>query len=352
MATPCPLLIAIPVAIIGAVSLAARRGIIIRDPAVLEKVGTCRTAIFDKTGTLTCGQPQLTELLPARDREPAKVLALVASLERYSKHPLAAAVLAAASKTGVMLTEASVVTELPGQGLVGSVAGRAVQVTNRDKLSTRQPGLASELPAASSGLECVVLVDGRYAATLRFRDRPRPDGAPFVRHLGRRHRFSHVMLVSGDRESEVRYLAEQVGIWTVYAGQSPEQKLAIVQEETRKTNTVYVGDGINNAPALTAATVGIAFGQNSNVTAEAAGAVIMDNSLQKVDEFLHIGSRLRTIALQSAVGGMALSLGAMAVAAAGGLPPVAGAILQEVIDVLAIANALRVALPPRSLTDY
>jgi P-type E1-E2 ATPase len=225
-------------------------------------------------------------------------------------------------------------------------------VTSRGKLTAGQPEIGSELPAASAGLECVVLVDGHYAATLRFRDRPRPDGAPFVRHLGRRHQFDHVMLVSGDRESEVRYLAEQVGISEVCAGQSPEQKLAIVKEETRKANTIYVGDGINDAPALTAATVGIAFGQNSDIAAEAAGAVIMDNSLQKVDEFLHIGKRLRTIALQSAVGGMVLSVVAMAFAAAGVLPPVAGAILQEVIDVLAVVNALRVALPPRSLTDY
>jgi heavy metal translocating P-type ATPase len=352
VATPCPLLIAIPVAIIGAVSLSARRGIIIKDPAVLEKVGTCRTAIFDKTGTLTCGQPELTDLLPARGWEPAEVLALVAGLERYSKHPLAGAVLDAARKAKVVLPEASVVSELPGQGLVGSVSGRAVRVTSRGKLNASQPELSSELPAASAGLECVVLIDGRYAATLRFRDRPRPDGAPFVRHLGRRHHFDRVMLVSGDRESEVRYLAEQVGISEVYAGQSPEQKLAIVMEETRTANTIYVGDGINDAPALTAATVGIAFGQNSDIAAGAAGAVIMDNSLEKVDEFLHIGRRLRTIALQSAVGGMALSLVAMAFAAAGGLPPVAGAILQEVIDVLAVANALRVALPPRSLTDY
>jgi heavy metal translocating P-type ATPase len=352
VATPCPLLIAIPVAIIGSVSLSARRGIIIKDPAVLEKVGTCRTAIFDKTGTLTCGEPELTELLPARGWQGSDVLPLVAGLERYSKHPLAAAVLDAARKAGVTLTEAGVVSELPGQGLVGSVAGRAVQVTSRGKLTASQPEVGSELPAASAGLECVVLVDGHYAATLRFRDRPRPDGAPFVRHLGRRHQFDHVMLVSGDRESEVRYLAEQIGISEVCAGQSPEQKLAIVKEQTRKANTLYVGDGINDAPALTAATVGVAFGQNSDIAAEAAGAVIMDNSLQKVDEFLHIGKRLRTVALQSAVGGMALSVVAMGFAAAGELPPVAGAILQEVIDVLAVVNALRVALPPRSLTDY
>jgi heavy metal translocating P-type ATPase len=352
VATPCPLLIAIPVAIIGAVSLSARRGIVIKDPVVLEKVGTCRTAIFDKTGTLTYGRPQLTELLPASGWDKRDVLALVAGLERYSKHPLAGAVLEAARKAEVPLPQADAVHEPPGQGLTGSVSGRTVQVTSRQKLVARWPELGVELPAASAGLECVVLVDGRYAATLRFRDQPRPDGALFIRHLARRHGFDRVLLVSGDRESEVRYLAEQVGITEVHAGQTPEQKLALVREETRGADTVFVGDGINDAPALTAATVGVAFGQNSDITAEAAGAVLLDSSLKKVDEFLHIGRRLRAVALQSAVGGMALSLVGMAAAAAGFLLPVAGAILQEVIDVLAVVNALRVAVPPRSLTDY
>jgi heavy metal translocating P-type ATPase len=352
VATPCPLLIAIPVAIIGAVSLSARRGIIIKDPAVLEKIDTCRTAIFDKTGTLTYGQPQLAELLPAKDWQAREVLTLVAGLERYSKHPLAAAILDAAQKEGIALPDATAVSEPPGQGLTGSVAGHAVQITSRRKFLAAHPDEAGELPAGSEALECVVLIDGRYAATLRFRDRPRDEGAPFIRHLGPRHRLRRLMLVSGDREAAVRSLAEQVGISEVHAEQTPEQKLAIVREETAKANTVFLGDGINDAPALTAATVGIAFGQNSDITAEAAGAVIMDSSLQKVDEFLHISNRLRRIALQSAVGGMVLSLVGMLFAAAGFLPPVAGAVLQEIIDVAAVGNALRVALPPRSLTDF
>jgi P-type E1-E2 ATPase len=157
--------------------------------------------------------------------------------------------------------------------------------------------------------------------------------------------------VSGDRESEVRYLADKVGIKEIYASQSPEQKLALVRAETGQANTVFMGDGINDAPALTAATVGIAFGQASDVTAEAAGAVILDSSLQKVDELLHIGRRMRRIALQSAVGGMLLSVLGMLLAAAGYLPPVAGALAQEAIDVLAVLNALRAALPPKALSD-
>lgn len=159
------------------------------------------------------------------------------------------------------------------------------------------------------------------------------------------------MILSGDRESEVRYLAAQVGVAEVYAQKSPEEKLAIVREETAKAKTLYVGDGINDAPAMLAATVGIAIGQNSDVTAEAADVVILDNSLRKIDEFLHIGRRMRAIALQSAVGGMVLSILGMGLAATGHLPPVDGAVSQEIIDVLAILNALRATLPPKVLHD-
>jgi P-type E1-E2 ATPase len=212
--------------------------------------------------------------------------------------------------------------------------------------------MMAKLPPQSGGLECVVLIDDQYAATLRFRDAPRQEGASFIRHLGPRHQIHRVMLLSGDRESEVRYLADLVGVSEIHAEKSPEEKLNIVRKETALADTLFVGDGINDAPALMAATVGVAFGQNSDVTTEAAGVVVMDSSLQKVDELMHIGRRMRKIALQSAVGGMAASVIAMLIAAAGYLPPVAGAITQEVIDVFAVVNALRVALPPSSLTDY
>jgi heavy metal translocating P-type ATPase len=351
-ATPCPLLIAIPVAIIGAISLSARRGIIIKDPAVLERIDTCRTAIFDKTGTLTYGKPKLMAVVLAPGFTEEEVLSLVASLERYSKHPLAQAIMEAARGKGVSPLEASEIREPPGEGLQGTVAGRVIQVTNRRKLVAQQPHLEQEIPAVVGGMECVITIDGSYAATFRFRDKPRAEGASFVRHLGPKHLFQRVMIVSGDRESEVRYLAEQVGITEVRAGQTPEQKVAIVREETERANTVFLGDGINDAPALTAATVGLAFGQSSDITAEAAGAVIMDTSLEKVDEFLHISRRLRSILLQSAIGGIGLSLIGMGLAAAGYLPPVAGAIMQEVIDVASVVNALRMAFSPKTLTDY
>lgn len=351
VATPCPLLIAIPTAIIGSISLAARRGVIVKDPAALETISTCRTIIFDKTGTLTYGKPSVTEVLPAPPYEADEILTLAAALERYSKHPLAGAVIRAADEAGCSTPEPSEISEPPGQGLRGQLGGRSVFVTGRNALTRSDPTVAEGLPPLAGGLECVVLVDGRLAGTIRFRDEPRAEGASFIRHLTVRHAFERVMLVSGDRESEVAYLAQRVGIDEIRADQTPEDKVEIVRAETERARTCFVGDGINDAPALAIATVGIAFGQASDITTEAAGVVVLDNSLEKVDEFLHISHRMRTIALQSALGGMALSLIGMGFAAFGMLTPVAGAVAQEVIDVLAVTNALRVAARPKQLSD-
>jgi heavy metal translocating P-type ATPase len=351
VATPCPLLIAIPVAIIGSISLSARRSIIIKNPAVLEQITGCRTAIFDKTGTLTYGEPKLIETIIAPEFTRDEVLTLTASIERYSKHPLAHAILVWAKENKISLRQASSVSEAPGQGLRGQVGGKAVRITSRKKIVEEKIVHPGQLPATSGGLECAVVLDGHFAALLRFRDAPRADGQSFIKHLAPKHHFDRVMIVSGDRESEVRYLAEEVGIKEIHAEQSPEQKLEIVRRETAAQRTLYVGDGINDAPAMMAATVGMALGQNSDVTAEAADVVAMENSLKKVDEFLHISRRMRRIALQSALGGMALSLAGMLIAAAGHLTPVAGAVSQEIIDVLAVLNALRAVWPPRVLSD-
>jgi heavy metal translocating P-type ATPase len=352
IATPCPLLIGIPVVIISSISLAAKREIIIKNPAILETIGQCRTAIFDKTGTLTYGRPSLTKLIPASSYNEKTVLTLIASLERYSRHPLSSSIVKAAEKAGLSLLGVVNIKELAGDGVIGEVAGKKVQVTSRKKILEYQPDIASQLPSVSGGLECVALIDGNYAAMLQFRDEVRSDSSSFINHLIPNHAFDRVMIVSGDRESEVRYLAEEVGIKHVFFSQSPEQKLEIVRTETKAAKTVYLGDGINDAPALTAATIGIAFGQNSDITGESADAVIMDSSLLKVDELFHIGERMRKIALQSAIGGMALSLIGMGFAGLGYLSPVAGAITQEVIDVIAILNAFRAAIPPKSLSDY
>ena len=352
IATPCPLLIAIPVAIIGAVSLAAKRGIVIKNPLGLEQLDLCRTVILDKTGTLTYGRPVLTEQLYAESFGRDDVLPAVAALEHHSRHPLADPIIKAAADAAYQLPEVDEVCERPGQGLRGTVAGRTIEVTSRKKLAAHANIPDATLPPSVGGLECLVLVDGRYAATYRFHDRPRDESRSFVLHLGPRHHVTRVLLVSGDRESEVRYLADQVAISQIFPGASPEDKVAIVRQEMTRAKTVFLGDGLNDAPALTAATVGIAFGANSDITSEAADAVIIDSSLQKVDELFHISRRLRSVALQSAIGGMALSAVGMAVAAAGYLPPVSGALAQEVIDLLAVFNALRVALSPRTLTDF
>ncbi|MEZ6234332.1 MAG: heavy metal translocating P-type ATPase [Phycisphaerales bacterium] len=361
VATPCPLLIAIPVAIIGAISLCARRGIVIKSPVVLEKITTCRTAIFDKTGTLTYGRPRLVERAMAEGwaspEQSDRALALVAALERYSKHPLATAVVRAADEAGLATLEASEIDEPPGQGLRGVVDGHAVRVTSRGALA-REPVPGSDaIPPHAGGLECLVVIDGRYAGCYRFRDEPRADGVSFIRHLGPRHQIDRVMIVSGDRESEVRYLAERVGITEIHAERTPEQKVDIVRHETAKARTLYVGDGINDAPAMVTATVGVAIGQTSDVTTEAAGAVVMDaskgdSSLAKVDELLHIAGRMRRVALESAVGGMVLSVVGMGLASVGLLAPVAGALFQEVIDVFAVLNALRTGVRPKRLTDF
>ena len=347
IATPCPLLIAIPVAVIGAISLSARHGIIVKNPAVLEQITICKTLIFDKTGTLTYGKPTLTEVICAPGFSEEDVLQTAASLEQYSKHPLSGAILTAARAANLPLVPVSHMSEHPGKGLKGSVAGHDVRITGRGSLK----GQDWPLPPLASGMECLVLIDGEYAAAFHFHDAPRKESRSFIDHLGPRHQVQRVMLVSGDRESEVHYLAQQVGITEVLSGQTPEQKLAIVVDETRNGKTLFVGDGINDAPALMAATVGIAFGPNSDITSEAADAVILTTSLKKVDELFHISQRMRRIALQSALGGMLVSVLGMLVAAAGYLPALEGAILQEFIDLAAVINAVRVALPTKDLAD-
>jgi heavy metal translocating P-type ATPase len=352
VATPCPLILAIPVAIIGGISLAARRGIVVRDPAVLERLDTCRTVIFDKTGTLTYGRPVLTQVVLTGTLTRSETLALAASVEQYSKHPLAAAVVTAAREEGITIGAPDEIAEPPGRGLTGSVDGRRIELTGRKSVAARNREMATLLPASVAGLEAVMLVDGSLAAVLRFRDEPREDSRSLVQHLAPRHGVKRVMLVSGDRVAEVEDLGHRIGITEILGGQSPEDKVRIVREEMAKAPTMFVGDGINDAPALAAATVGLAFGRGSDIIAEAAGAVLLDTSLVKVDELLHIARRLRRIALESAVLGMTLSAIGMGFAAAGFLSPVVGALLQEMIDVLAISNALRASQSPARLHDY
>ncbi len=349
IATPCPLLLAIPVAIIGAISVGARHGIVVKDPSILEKVDRCTTLIVDKTGTLTYGRPSLTEVVVSSRWPRRLLLQYAASLERYSKHPLGSAILRAAQDEGIPLTEAMDVSESPGQGLSGHLDGHEVLLTGRGKLSEE---MAASLVAVAPGLECVIVVDGRLAGLMRFHDEPRQESRSFLSHMTATHGFENIVLLSGDRPAEVQMFAESMGIPTVYGGKSPEEKLAIVREMTAESKTLYLGDGINDAPAMMNATAGIALGVSSDITSEAAGAVILQSSLASVDVLIHIGRRMRRIALTSALGGMLLSTLGMGAGALGLLAPIEGAILQELIDLASILNSLRVILPARSLGDY
>lgn len=351
IATPCPLLIAVPITIISAISLAARKGIIIKDPVVLERLPTCKTAIFDKTGTLTYGQVEVVgiTLLPGFDKE--SILQQVASVERFSKHPLAVAIVKAAKTARLSLSTVEKINETSGQGLIGYVKGESIQITSRAKLTDKFPNQMASLPPLTRGMESVVLINDKIAALFHFRDTLRIEGQSFIAHLAPIHYFKKIMIVSGDRAPEVNDIAKQLGIKEVYASQTPEQKVDIVRKETAKASTLFMGDGINDAPALAAATVGLAFGQHNIVTTEAAGAVILEGSLAKVDELIHISTLMRRVALVSASGGMLLSGIGMYFAAIGMITPVMGALLQEGIDMIAILYALQLTWQSKISVD-
>ena len=351
IATPCPLLLAIPIGILGGISLAARHGIVVRNAAVLEQIASCRVFIFDKTGTITYGRPVLTQILCAPDYSEEEVLSFAASLENYSRHPLARGILAAAESRHIVTAPPENVTESPGDGLRGTVESHKIHLTGRKKAEEIY-GALPDLPPPTSGLECLMLIDGKFAALLRLQDEAKQESSPFIGHLQPKHHAEKVVLLSGDKESEVRYMAEQVGIREIYAGQSPEEKLAFVKNATAKGKTLFVGDGINDAPSMLAATVGVALGGTSEAISESADAVVLDSSLRKIDELIHIGERMTRISLQSAVGGILLSAIGMIAAALGYLSPLNGAVAQEVIDLAAVLNALRVAARRQGLADF
>lgn len=372
IATPCPLLIGIPVAILGAVSLAARRGIVIRNPAALEDVSLCNTAIFDKTGTLTSGQPDVTEIIINRTFEetpgssktinppitqkqiasPSYVLELAASLSQYSKHPLSQAIMREAHRRGTPINPVDEVHEPPGKGIYGKIHGQAVALLGRALFLKANPDQQDLLPPHMPGLETIIVRDNKYLATIRFRDLPRGESSQFLKHLHGKHGISRVVLLSGDRREEVENIARSLGISEILAEKQPEEKLEFVRDVTSKQRTLYVGDGINDAPSLIAATVGVALGQQHDILVESADAVVLENSLNKVDELIHIGSHMRKVALQSALGGMGMSVIGMIAGAFGILTPIQGALIQEGIDLFAVLNALRAAKSPSRLSDF
>jgi heavy metal translocating P-type ATPase len=350
VATPCPLILAAPIALVSGVSRAAKAGVIVKGAGVIETLGQARTVLFDKTGTLTVGTPEVREILPRASLESSELLRLGASLDLMSAHVLGAALVQHAQAAGLALEDAEAVEEDPGQGIRGRVGGRSVALGSRAYL--RRSGIPErELAEASlaggfgSGEARVfVAVDGRLGGVIVMADELRPDTETIVKRL-RGEGVRHVAMVSGDRRSVAQRIGDEVGVDRIYAEQSPDQKLAIVRSIAREPGlrpVVMVGDGVNDAPALALADVGVAMGTaGATIASETADAVIAVDRVDRVADALHVGRRALHIARQSVLAGMALSIAAMAVAAAGYLPPVAGALLQEGIDLAVIFNALR-----------
>jgi heavy metal translocating P-type ATPase len=350
VATPCPLILAAPIALVSGVSRAARAGVIVKGAGVIETLGQARTVLFDKTGTLTVGTPKVREVLPRGVLEPSELLRLAASLDQMSAHVLGEALVQQAGAAGLALEDAEAVEEDPGQGLRGRVGDHSVAVGSRAYLrssgiSTQELDEGSLAGGFGSGEARVfVAVDGRLGGVIVMADELRPDTESIVQRL-RGEGVRHVAMVSGDRRSVAERIGHEVGVDRVYAEQSPEQKLDIVRSLAHEADlrpVVMVGDGVNDAPALALADVGVAMGTaGATVASETADAVIAVDRVDRVADALHVGRRALHIARQSVLAGMGLSIVAMLFAAAGYLPPVAGALLQEGIDLAVILNALR-----------
>jgi heavy metal translocating P-type ATPase len=358
VATPCPLILAAPVALICGVSRAARRGIIVKGPSVLERLARARTVLFDKTGTLTGGTPRVTGVETLDGFDPDDMLRRAASLAQVSQHAVAGAIVSAARSLELDLILPHDAKEVPGGGLTGTVQGTRVLVGSAGLLDAAgiappTEGSTARMAAAASSAAWVAL-DGRIAGVLLLADRIRPETPRALRAL-RQAGMTRLVMVSGDRASSVEAVASALGLDAAHADLSPAGKIGVVRAERANAPTVMVGDGINDAPALAAADVGVAMGaRGAAAAAEAADVVLLVDRLDRIAEAVTIAGRALGIALQSIGVGMALSGVAMAVAAAGYLPPVAGALLQEVIDVAVILNALRVLTgetTPRPLTD-
>ena len=345
VATPCPLILAAPVAMVSGLSRAAKRGVIVKGGGVLEKLATCTTLLIDKTGTMTVGHPVLTEVVRAGPFDAEEILHLAACLDQVSPHILASAVVHAAADGIDHLELPEGVEEIAGSGIRGSVAGHQVTVGNAAWCGVEgTPAWARSARRKArldGALTVFVGIDGSAAGVLVFDDPLRPDAARTLRSL-RRHGVTRIVMVTGDRSDVAETVGAVIGVDEVLAERSPEEKLDVVRMETSRAPTMMVGDGINDAPALALADVGVALGaRGATAASEAADVVLTVDRLDRLGEAASIARRTRTIAIQSMVAGMAMSLVAMGVAAAGYLPAVWGAILQEVIDVTVILNALR-----------
>jgi heavy metal translocating P-type ATPase len=349
VATPCPLILATPVAVVGGINRAARRGIIFRHGTALEQLGRIRVAIFDKTGTLTIGRPKVHRVFVNQPFTETELLRLAAGVEQGSGHLLARTVVQAAVEHGITVPIGERITEAAGQGVSGEADGRSVTVggwsfvTNRHP--TAEPSLRKLLKDGTNpGLRAYVAVDGQGAGLIEYADRIRPELAGFVPEL-RRLGVSRIVLLSGDDQANASAVAAATGITEAHGDLLPEEKVAYVQRIMKEGERVLmVGDGTNDAPALSTATVGIALAAGGGgISAEAADAVILADDPTRVVEAVKISRRTLRIARQSIWVGLGLSGAAMAVASFGYIPPIMGALLQEVIDVAVILNALRAA---------
>ena len=350
-ATPCPLILAAPVAFISGIAQAARRGILVKGSGAMEALARAHTLLFDKTGTLTVGGARLIAIEPAPGFDANEVLRLAASLEQASLHVVASAIVSAGAARGLPLTIPSRVTEAAGSGLEGQIGSSVVRVGSHAYVfGATQPDAWSRrvLRRASwrSALSVFIAADGRPVGALVLADELRRDTPQAIAAL-RTAGIKRLVVVTGDRADAAETIGAALDLDAVLADRSPSDKVEAVAVEQRRHPTVMVGDGINDAPALAAADVGIAMGsRGASASSEAADIVILVDRLDRVPEALVIAQRTRAIALQSIVAGMALSGVAMAAAAFGWLTPVAGALVQEGIDIAVILNALR-ALAPR-----
>ncbi|MEO7456899.1 MAG: heavy metal translocating P-type ATPase [Gemmatimonadaceae bacterium] len=346
VATPCPLILATPVAIIGGINRAARKLIIVRTGGALEQLAGVDTVVFDKTGTLTIGRPAVSSIVPRAPWSRRELLVLAASVEGRSGHLLARSVVNAAADEHVALEAATEIEEAPGQGLRGVVGGRVVQVGARSWVhanggangGANGSGAAGDAP----GLRAWIAVDGAVAGTIEFADQLRPGIIPLLAEL-RALGIERQLILSGDSAVHTAAIAAEVGIADARGELLPAGKVDTVRALVAGgARVLMVGDGTNDAPALSAATVGLALaGHGGGITAQAADAVILGDDIARVADAVRIGRRTMRIARESIVVGLGLSGLAMIAAATGHVAPVAGAVLQEVIDVGVILNALR-----------
>jgi len=358
VATPCPLLLAVPIALVSGISRCARRGILVKDGGALESLAASQTLFFDKTGTLTGGQARLVGIETAGGTSADELLALTASLEQMSSHVLATAVVAAARRRKLPLQVPQEVSEVAGAGISGRIGAVTLAAGSLDYIGRRvsvPPAIGGALERATAEGASAVLVarDGHFAGLLLLADQLRME-APRALRLLRRSGIGRIVMLTGDRREVAEAIGAGLGVDEVLAERTPAGKLAVIKAARAHGRTVMVGDGVNDAPALAAADVGVAMGaRGATASAEAADIVLIADRLDRLAEALRIARGTRAIALQSVFAGMGLSLLAMVVAALGYLPPLYGAALQEVIDVAVILNALRVLrIQPLRTSQY